>query len=51
MVPEDAETVRAIFARYVELGSIGPLAEDLDRLSEAEAVKSGAELVGAQAAH
>jgi hypothetical protein len=50
VVPEDAETVRAIFARYVELGSIGPLAEDLDRLSEAEG-KSGAELVGAQAAH
>jgi site-specific DNA recombinase len=31
VVPEDAETVRAIFARYVELGSIGPLAEYLDR--------------------
>ena len=31
VVPEDAETVRAIFARYVALGSIGPLAEDLDR--------------------
>ena len=29
--PEDAETVRAIFARYLKLGSIGPLAEDLDR--------------------
>jgi hypothetical protein len=27
VVPEDAETVRAIFARYVALGSIGPLAE------------------------
>src|SRR5712671_3113684 len=31
VVPEDAETVRAIFARYLKLGSIGPLAEDLDR--------------------
>jgi hypothetical protein len=31
VMPEDAETVRAIFARYLKLGSIGPLAEELDR--------------------
>jgi site-specific DNA recombinase len=31
VVPEDAETVRTIFARYLALGSISPLAEDLDR--------------------
>jgi site-specific DNA recombinase len=31
-VPEEAETVRAIFARYLELGSVRALAEDLDRL-------------------
>jgi hypothetical protein len=31
VVPEEAATVRAIFARYLELGSIGALAEDLDR--------------------
>ncbi len=31
VVPEEAETVRAIFARYLELGSMGALMEDLDR--------------------
>ena len=31
MVPAEAETVRAIFARYLELGSVRALAEDLDR--------------------
>jgi site-specific DNA recombinase len=31
IVPEEAETVRLIFARYLELGSIGELSEDLDR--------------------
>jgi hypothetical protein len=31
VVPEDAETVRTIFARYIELGSIGALVENLDR--------------------
>ncbi|HEV3166126.1 MAG TPA: recombinase family protein, partial [Isosphaeraceae bacterium] len=31
VVPEEAATVRAIFDRYLELGSIGALAEDLDR--------------------
>ena len=31
VVPEEAEAVRTIFARYLELGSIGALAEDLDR--------------------
>jgi site-specific DNA recombinase len=31
LVPEEATTVRAIFARYLELGSIGALVEDLDR--------------------
>jgi site-specific DNA recombinase len=31
VVPEEAETVRAIFARYLELGSMGALIEDLDR--------------------
>src|SRR5205809_922837 len=30
VVPEEAETVRAIFARYLELGSMGALMEDLD---------------------
>src|SRR5215216_2946347 len=30
-VPEDAETVRLIFRRYLVLGSIGELIEDLDR--------------------
>jgi site-specific DNA recombinase len=29
--PQDAETVRAIFQRYLELGSVRDLAEDLDR--------------------
>jgi site-specific DNA recombinase len=29
--PRTPRTVRAIFARYLALGSIGPLAEDLDR--------------------
>ena len=31
VVPEEAETVRAIFRRYLELGSIGDLVQDLDR--------------------
>src|SRR3954469_17945207 len=31
VVPEDAATVRLIFKRYLELGSIGALAQDLDR--------------------
>jgi len=31
VVPEEAETVRTIFARYLALGSIGSLIEDLDR--------------------
>ena len=31
VVPAEAETVRTIFARYLELGSIRALAEDLDR--------------------
>jgi DNA invertase Pin-like site-specific DNA recombinase len=31
VVPEEAETVRLIFRRYLELGSIRNLAEDLDR--------------------
>jgi site-specific DNA recombinase len=31
VVPEEAETVRMIFRRYLELGSVGALVEDLDR--------------------
>jgi site-specific DNA recombinase len=31
VVPEEAETVRLIFRRYLELGSIGALMQDLDR--------------------
>src|SRR6187402_1703611 len=31
VVPQEADTVRTIFARYLELGSIRALAEDLDR--------------------
>ena len=31
VVPQDAETVRMIFSRYLELGSIGALVENLDR--------------------
>src|SRR5262249_13588556 len=31
VVPEEAEAVRTIFARYLVLGSIGALIEDLDR--------------------
>jgi hypothetical protein len=31
VVPEQAETVRMIFARYLELGSVQALAQDLDR--------------------
>ena len=31
MVPEEAETVRTIFTRYLALGSMGALIEDLDR--------------------
>jgi site-specific DNA recombinase len=31
VVPVEAETVRLIFARYLELGSVRALAEDLDR--------------------
>ena len=31
VVPEEAETVRHIFRRYLELGSIGALIEDLDK--------------------
>src|SRR5207247_5863827 len=31
VVPAEAESVRTIFARYLELGSIRALAEDLDR--------------------
>jgi len=31
VVPEDAATVRAIFQRYLELGTVRALAEDLDR--------------------
>jgi hypothetical protein len=30
-IPEEAVAVRTIFARYLELGSIGALIEDLDR--------------------
>ncbi len=33
VVPEEAETVRLIFQRYLELGSLRDLAEDLDRKS------------------
>jgi DNA invertase Pin-like site-specific DNA recombinase len=31
VVPEEVETVRMIFKRYLELGSVGTLVEDLDR--------------------
>jgi site-specific DNA recombinase len=31
LVPAEAETVRTIFARYLELGTVRALAEDLDR--------------------
>ena len=31
VVPAEAEAVRTIFARYLELGSVGALAQDLDR--------------------
>src|SRR5258708_5799904 len=31
VAPEEAETVRTIFRRYLELGSIRPLMQDLDR--------------------
>src|SRR5215216_5167254 len=31
IVPEEAETIRLIFRRYLELGSIGELIEELDR--------------------
>jgi len=31
VVPEEAEAVRTIFTRYLELGSMRPLIEDLDR--------------------
>src|SRR5450759_4119133 len=31
VVPDEAETVRTIFTRYLELGSMGALIEDLDR--------------------
>src|SRR3954465_8841571 len=31
VVPEEAEAVRTIFARYLALGSMGSLIEDLDR--------------------
>ncbi len=31
VVPEEAETVRSIFNRYLELGSIGALVQELDR--------------------
>jgi hypothetical protein len=31
VVPDEAETVRAIFRSYLELGSVGALVEDLDR--------------------
>jgi site-specific DNA recombinase len=31
VVPAEAEAVRTIFARYLELGSVRALAEDLDR--------------------
>jgi site-specific DNA recombinase len=31
VVPKDAQTVRTIFRRYLELGSVRDLAEDLDR--------------------
>jgi site-specific DNA recombinase len=31
VMPQQAETVRTIFTRYLELGSIGALIEDLDR--------------------
>src|SRR5271166_5909472 len=31
IVPEEAETVRLIFTRYLELGSLGALIEELDR--------------------
>jgi site-specific DNA recombinase len=31
VVPKDAQTVRSIFRRYLELGSVRDLAEDLDR--------------------
>jgi site-specific DNA recombinase len=33
VVPEEAETVRTIFRRYLDLGSMGALIEDLDRRS------------------
>jgi site-specific DNA recombinase len=39
VVPEDAETVRLIFQRYLEVGSIRDLAEDLDRRKIRPAVR------------
>ena len=32
IVPEEAETVRWIFQKYLELGAIGPLLQELDRV-------------------
>ena len=32
VIPEEAESVRTIFRRYLDLGSVGELVEDLDRL-------------------
>jgi site-specific DNA recombinase len=32
VIPQEAETVRTIFRRYLELGSIGALLQELDRL-------------------
>jgi site-specific DNA recombinase len=39
--PEEAETVRVIFARYLELGSMGALMEDLDRRGIRTKVRRG----------
>jgi site-specific DNA recombinase len=42
VVPEEAETVRSIFKRYFELGSIGALVEKLDRTGVRTKRRAGA---------
>jgi DNA invertase Pin-like site-specific DNA recombinase len=39
VVPEEAETVRTIFRRYLELGSMSPLIAELDRLGVRTKIK------------
>ena len=48
ILPQEAETVRAIFTRYLELGAMVALIEDLDRRGISRALAYGQPAPGGQ---